>query len=134
MEKSLPMIASGAVVASVPALPGGVAASAPVPPRSTSAAGQCHHADDFAPREGLGADVCETGDGLFEVRTASGDHVTHGLDVPTSEHEGVRDEITPSAITTPAARAPHCATDSYRVQLIYLIPAGRPTRRRRWSR
>ncbi|ROP42091.1 hypothetical protein [Saccharothrix texasensis] len=67
------MIASGAVVASVPALPGGMAASAPVPPRSTSA-GQCHHADDFAPREGLGADVCETGDGLFKVRTASGAH------------------------------------------------------------
>ncbi|XVS61580.1 hypothetical protein ACQPYE_25165 [Actinosynnema sp. CA-299493] len=126
MKKSLSMIASGAVVASVLALPGGVAASALVPPQPTSAAERCRHADEFEPKAGLGDRVCELGNGLFKVRTTSGDQVTHGLDAPEPRHEGVRDAVNPSAITTSAARAHHCATDPYRIQLIYLIPAGAP--------
>jgi hypothetical protein len=137
-KKLLSTIASGVLIASVLALPGAAAASAPVPavdlavgtaPHShggshtTSAAERCQRADEFAPEPGLGDRVCAMGNGLSKVRTANGDMLTHGLDVPTAEDKGARDAVT---ITPLAARPHHCATDSYRIQLVYLIPAGAP--------
>ncbi|WP_197289272.1 hypothetical protein [Saccharothrix sp. NRRL B-16348] len=140
VKKLLSTIASGAVIASVLALPGAAAASTPVPiaahhvhdagtaphTHAAPAAGRCHRADEFAPKPELGDRVCALGNGLFKVRTANGDLLTHGIDTPTPQDKGARDAVTSSAITPLAARAHHCAPDSYRIQLVYLIPAGAP--------
>lgn len=126
-RKIFAMIASAATVAAVLASPGGAAADAPVPQshdQSTQASARCHRADEFAPEAGLGDRVCALGNGQFKVRTEHGDQVSH-FDAPTAEHKGVWDEVSP-VITAPAARSHHCAADSYRIQLIYLIPAGAP--------
>ncbi len=152
-KKLLAVIASGAITASLLALPGAAAASTPVPvaavvadpgdalddhahdhahdhdtdahSESTPAAERCHRADEFAPKAGLGDRVCALGDGQFKVRTPHGDQVTH-FDAPLARDRGVRDAVSSSAITAMAARSHHCATDSYRIQLVYLIPAGAP--------
>ncbi|NUT51164.1 MAG: hypothetical protein HOV94_28240 [Saccharothrix sp.] len=127
VKRLLAVIASGVTIASVLSLPGAAAADTPAAHShadSTEAAGSCHRADEFAPQPGLGDQACALGNGQFKVRTAHGDQVTH-FDAPLPRHEGVRDEVRSSAIT-PLARAHYCATDSYRIQLIYLIPAGAP--------
>jgi hypothetical protein len=150
VKKLLTMITSGVMIASALALPGPAAASTPVPVaavdtgdapgdhthaagtaphshgRSTAAAERCHRADEFAPKPGLGDRVCAMGNGLFKVRTTNGDLVTHGLDSPTPKDKGVRDTVTSPANTSLAARSHYCARDSYRIQLVYVIPAGAP--------
>ncbi|MCX2947974.1 hypothetical protein [Lentzea sp. NEAU-D7] len=90
-----------------------------------SAADRCRRADEFTSERGLGDRVCALGNGQFKVRTAHGDIVTH-IDAPLAEDKGVRDSVESPAITTVAARSHHCAADSYRIQLVYLIPAGAP--------
>ncbi len=151
MKKFLAVIASGAITVSVMALPGAAAADTPVPVAagaadpghnlddhahaegtaphshgpSALAAERCRRADEFAPEPGLGDRVCALGNGQFKVRTAHGDMVTH-IDAPLAKDKGVRDAVDSSATTTLAARSHHCASDSYRIQLVYLIPAGAP--------
>lgn len=146
LKKLLAVIASGATIASVLALPGAAAASTPVaaghalddhdhvhaagaaqhshgPSESTSVAQRCQRADEFAPAAGLGDHACAMGNGQFKVRTAHGDQVTH-IDAPLPEDRGVRDAV--SEVAPLAARSHYCAPDSYRIQLVYMIPAGAP--------
>ncbi|WP_367127606.1 hypothetical protein [Saccharothrix sp. HUAS TT1] len=120
------LLASGAAIASLLAPTGAAAADTPVPAAAAAAAvaEHCHH-DESAPKPALGDDACALGNGQFKVRTAHGDQVTH-FDAPRPEHEGVRDVVSPSATASLAARSHHCATDSYRIQLVYLIPSGAP--------
>ncbi|MFD0206123.1 MULTISPECIES: hypothetical protein [Saccharothrix] len=135
LEKLLAVIASGATIASVLASPGAAAVSTPAPAvgtlahshehSSAPAAQRCQRADEFAPDPRLGDRACALGNGLFKVRTAHGDQVTH-FDAPRPEDKGVRDTVISPTITSLAARSYHCAADSYRIQLVYLIPAGAP--------
>jgi hypothetical protein len=139
------MIAAGAVTASAAlglsgaALGGTLAPTAVVvtdPGRAASPAwdahdhsvtesDRCQRDGEFAPNPNLGDRVCALGNGLFKLRTANGDRITH-IDAPTAKDKGTLDSIKAIAKgpTTFAARSHYCAGDSYRIQLIYMIPAG----------
>ena len=143
IRKLLVMITAGAVTASAVALSGTAVAGTIAPTaavvadvghaagsaqdahsHSAATSDRCRRDDEFAPAPDLGDRVCAMGNGLFKLRTAHGDLMTHGLDAPTAKDRGVRDSITPMAAPAAlAARAHYCAADSYRIQLVYMIPA-----------
>jgi hypothetical protein len=144
IKKLLVMIAAGAVTASALGLSGTAAAGtlaptaaavtdpghAPGPAldahdHAAPESDRCQRDDEFAPKPDLGDSVCAMGNGLFKLRTANGDRIAH-IDAPTAKDKGTRDSIKAIATgpTTLAARSHYCATDSYRIQLVYMIPAG----------
>lgn len=143
IKKLLVMIAAGAVTASALGLSGTALASTLAPAaavvadqghagpgldahdHSATESDRCQRDDEFAPHPHLGDRVCAMGDGLFKLRTANGDQEAH-IDAPTAKDKGTRDSLKAIAEepTALAARAHYCATDSYRIQLVYMIPAG----------
>jgi hypothetical protein len=139
IKKLLVTITAAAVTASALVLSGTAVASTLAPTaavtdpaldahgHSATESSLCLRDDEFAPDPELGDRVCHLGKGLFKLRTATGDRITH-IDPPTAKDKGIRDSIKAMANgpATLAARAHHCATDSYRIQLVYMIPAGGP--------
>ncbi|GAB7036969.1 MULTISPECIES: hypothetical protein [Catenuloplanes] len=138
IKKLLVTIAAGVITASALGVPGTAAPAAavvadqgragPAPDahdHSSADLDRCRRGAEFTPDRRLGDRVCAMGDGQFKLRTPYGDRIAH-LDAPTAADRGTRDSLTvaakePAAL---AARAHHCATDSYRIQLVYMIPAG----------